>query len=249
MYNTLYNTVVFLRCFEHCSIVDWYHLNGLDLTQVRIHREGYPTLIVVGLTLAIVNLLVKTLSKRKRMWFMMPVSVGIWGFFAWFFRNPERTIPIAKHQVISPADGKIVAVERVRENEYFQDDRLKVSIYMSALNVHVNRIPLTGTVRYVKYHPGKYLVAFHPKSSELNERSTIVIADAADNQILVRQIAGFLARRIVTYSQVGQEVTVGDELGFIKFGSRCDIFLPVDTEILVDLDDRVCGGETVIAQL
>jgi len=216
---------------------------------VRIHREGYPTLTVVGLTLAVLNLITQTFIKRKTLWFMMPVSFGIWGFFAWFFRNPERAIPIATNQVISPADGKIVAIERVRENEYFKDDRLKVSIYMSALNVHVNRIPLTGTVRYVKYHAGKYLVAFHPKSSELNERSTIVIADADDNQILVRQIAGFLARRIVTYSQIEQAVTVGEELGFIKFGSRCDIFLPVDTKVLVDLDEHVCGGETVIAQL
>jgi phosphatidylserine decarboxylase len=217
---------------------------------VSIHREGYPTLTFVGLTLAVMNLLTQVLSSQNSLlWITLPVSLGILGFFAWFFRNPERTIPLSINQVISPADGKIVAIERVRENEYFQDDRLKISIYMSALNVHVNRIPLTGEVCYVKYHPGKYLVAFHPKSSELNERSTIVIADAEGKQILIRQIAGFLARRIVTYSQVQQAVTVGEELGFIKFGSRCDVFLPPDTEVFVNLDQHVRGGETVIAQL
>ena len=217
---------------------------------MRIHREGYPTLTFVGLTLAIINLLIQTLSKRNHiLWFTLPASLGVWGFFAWFFRNPERTIPQSPNQVIAPADGKIVAIEHVQENEYFQDSRLKVSIYMSALNVHVNRIPLTGTVSYVKYHAGKYLVAFHPKSSELNERSTIVIANADGKQILVRQIAGFLARRIVTYSQIGQSVNVGEELGFIKFGSRCDIFLPANTNVAVSLDQQVCGGETLIAQL
>jgi phosphatidylserine decarboxylase len=217
---------------------------------VHIHREGYPTLTFVGLILTAVNLLIKTLVKRdKLLWFTVPVSLGVWSFFAWFFRDPERKIPLSTNQVISPADGKIVAIERVLENEYFHDDRLKVSIYMSALNVHVNRVPMTGVVSYVKYHAGKYLVAFHPKSSELNERSTIVISNADSKQILVRQIAGFLARRIVTYSQVQQSVTVGEELGFIKFGSRCDVFLPLDTEVLVSLDQHVCGGETVIAQL
>ena len=217
---------------------------------MRIHREGYPTLIFVGLILAVVNLLTQTLSKHEPiLWVTVPVSIGIWGFFAWFFRNPERTIPEAINQVISPADGKIVAIERVQENEYFQDERLKVSIYMSAFNVHLNRIPMIGKVSYVKYHAGKYLVAFHPKSSELNERSTIVIVNADGNEILIRQIAGFLARRIVTYSQVGQTVTVGEELGFIKFGSRCDIFLPADTKVFVTLDQHVRGGETVVAQL
>jgi len=216
---------------------------------VRIHREGYPTLTFVGLILAVVNLLTQTLSKSNRLWFTIPASLGVWGFFAWFFRNPERTIPQAINQVISPADGKIVAIERVQENEYFKDERLKVSIYMSALNVHLNRIPMTGEVSYVKYHAGKYLVAFHPKSSELNERSTIVIANTDGKEILIRQIAGFLARRIVTYSQVQQKVTVGEELGFIKFGSRCDVFLPADTKVFVTLDEQVRGGETVIAQL
>lgn len=216
---------------------------------MRIHREGYPTLTFVGLILAVVNLLTQTLSKSNRLWFTIPASLGVWGFFAWFFRNPERTIPQAINQVISPADGKIVAIERVQENEYFKDERLKVSIYMSALNVHLNRIPMTGEVSYVKYHAGKYLVAFHPKSSELNERSTIVIANTDGKEILIRQIAGFLARRIVTYSQVQQKVTVGEELGFIKFGSRCDVFLPADTKVFVTLDEQVRGGETVIAQL
>lgn len=210
---------------------------------MRIHKEGYPTLILVGSILLLLNLLF-----TQALVIILPVSVAVWGFFAWFFRDPPRSTPDSPGTVYSPADGTIVAVERVNEGEYFGSERLKVSIYMSPLNVHLNRVPLSGEVRYTKYHPGKYLLAFHPKASELNERNTVVFADGAGREVLVRQIAGFLARRIVSYMQAGHPVTAGEELGFIKFGSRCDVFLPADATITVVLDQRVHGGETPIAR-
>ena len=217
-------------------------IEGCD---VRIHREGYPTLIAVGIGLAILNVIVWNQGGLR---YTVPISLVVWGFFAQFFRDPPRNTPNVSDQVIAPADGTIVDIQRVTEPEYFGDERLKISIYMSALNVHLNRVPLTGTVKYAKYHPGKYLVAFHPKASELNERSTIVLADGQAREVLVCQIAGLLARRIVTYLQPGQAVQAGDELGFIKFGSRCDVFMPVDAQPLVVLDQRVRGGETAIAR-
>ena len=167
-----------------------------------------------------------------------------------FFRNPPRAIPLdCPDGVLSPADGAIVAIERIVEKEFFQDERLKISIYMSALNVHVNRVPVSGTVMYTRYHPGQYLVAYHPKASELNEHNTIVLADSQGRQILVRQIAGLLARRIVCYLEAGQPVAMGAELGYIKFGSRCDVFLPPDSAVKVSLKDRVKGGESILATL
>lgn len=210
---------------------------------MRIHREGYPTLMFVGGILAILNLLI---GKRRSI--TLPLFLMIWGFFAQFFRNPPRATPNLPNHIIAPADGTIVAIEQVTESEYFQGERLKISIYMSALNVHVNRVPMNGKVTYVRYHPGKYLVAFHPKASELNERSTIVMKDSDGREILVRQIAGILARRIVTYLQPGQNVQAGEELGFIKFGSRCDVFLPVDAVPLVQLNQLVYGAETPLAR-
>jgi phosphatidylserine decarboxylase len=215
---------------------------------VRIHREGRQTLTFVGGALILINLLM-LFASRGLLRLTAPLSLGVWGFFAWFFRDPDRVTPVAPGVVYASADGTVVAVEQVIESEYFGDDRLKVSIYMSPLNVHLNRVPLTGEVRYVKYHPGDYLVAFHPKASELNERASVVITGAGGHDVLVRQIAGFLARRIVTYLQPGQAVTAGDELGFIKFGSRCDIFLPLGATVLVALGERVYGGETPIAQI
>lgn len=212
---------------------------------MTLHREGYPTLIFVGSILLILNLLLKPF---KLLWVSIPLSVVIFGFFAQFFRNPTRTTPPITDEIIAPADGTIVAIETVMESEYFNAECLKISIYMSALNVHVNRNPINGTVKYTKYHPGKYLVAYHPKSSELNERSTIVIADANGREVLVRQIAGLLARRIVTYSTKDQAVKAGSELGFIKFGSRCDVFLSPEATPLVALDQPVRGGETLIAR-
>jgi phosphatidylserine decarboxylase len=183
------------------------------------------------------------------LWVTLPLAIIVWVFFLQFFRNPSRTIAQAPNGVVSPADGTIVAIETVLEDEYFNTQRLKISIYMSALNVHLNRVPITGKVVYMRYHAGKYLVAFHPKASTLNERNTLVIANAQHQEVLVRQIAGLLARRIVSYLWMNQAVNVGNELGFIKFGSRCDVFLPLDSKILVQLNEKVRGGESVLAHL
>lgn len=217
---------------------------------MTIHREGRETLLIVSGVGVVLTLILTVLTQQAWVFIALIILTGLaLGFFAWFFRNPPRTAPIEANQVVSPADGTIVAIERVTEGEYFKAERLKISIYMSPLNVHLNRAPFDGTVRYVKYHAGKYLMAFHPKSSELNERNTVVLADSAGREVLVRQIAGFLARRIVSYIVAGQPVTVGQELGFIKFGSRCDVFLPVDAQAHVALQDKVRGGETVLALL
>jgi len=165
-----------------------------------------------------------------------------------FFRNPKRIAQESETQIIAPADGKIVIIEEVEEPEYFQDKRLQVSIFMSPLNVHVTRYPVTGDIKFSKYHPGKYLVAWHPKSSELNERTTIVIDNPNYGSILYRQIAGAVARRIVNYAEVGDKAVQGHDAGFIKFGSRIDLFLPIGTPLNVELNEHVKGGVTVISE-
>ncbi|MBZ0287831.1 MAG: phosphatidylserine decarboxylase family protein [Anaerolineae bacterium] len=213
---------------------------------MRLHREGYPTLAFLAGVLFLLNLLFGRFPAPVRRGLALASAV-VFGLFAQFFRNPDRTTPDRTDCIVAPADGTIVAVERVREKEYFDDERLKISIYMSALNVHLNRVPISGTVVYRRYHPGKYLVAFHPKASELNERNTIVIETPDGQTLLVRQIAGIMARRITSYPQVGDTVRAGDELGFIKLGSRCDVFLPVDCPVHVRLQDKVKGGETILA--
>jgi phosphatidylserine decarboxylase len=167
----------------------------------------------------------------------------------YFFRLPERKFEPSAGVVYAPADGKVVVIEEAEEKEYFKDKRLQVSIFMSPLNVHSNRYPVSGKVKYVKYHPGKYMVAWHPKSSELNERSTVVVETADGKEILIRQIAGAVARRIVTYSKENEIVTQGDELGFIKFGSRVDIFLPLGTVIEVPILQQVRANKDVIAKI
>jgi len=166
-----------------------------------------------------------------------------------FFRNPKRTTPINEKHLISPVDGKVVIVEEVFEKEYFKDTRLQVSIFMSPLNVHVTRYAMSGTVKFSKYHPGKYLVAWHPKSSELNERTTIVLENESFGEILYRQIAGAVARRIVNYAQEGTQVVQGEDAGFIKFGSRVDLFLPLNTQLNVKVNDVVKGGVQTIAHI
>jgi len=166
-----------------------------------------------------------------------------------FFRNPKRTTPINEKHLISPVDGKVVIVEEVFEKEYFKDKRLQVSIFMSPLNVHVTRYAMSGTVKFSKYHPGKYLVAWHPKSSELNKRTTIVLENESFGEILYRQIAGAVARRIVNYAQEGTQVVQGEDAGFIKFGSRVDLFLPLNTQLNVKVNDVVKGGVQTIAHI
>jgi phosphatidylserine decarboxylase len=215
---------------------------------MRIHREGYPLLATLAGILFLANVAAVRRLPRSLSRGIAVASALTFGFFARFFRDPVRVIPVVKDGIIAPADGTVVALERVREGEYFCDERLKLSIYMSALNVHVNRVPVTGEVVYTKYHPGKYLVAFHPKASELNERNTCVIETPDGKRLLIRQIAGILARRIVFYPNIGQTVQAGDELGFIKLGSRCDVFLPLDCSINVQMGQKVKGGETVLAE-
>jgi phosphatidylserine decarboxylase len=164
-----------------------------------------------------------------------------------FFRNPKRTVVINENHILAPVDGKVVVIEEVFESEYFKDKRLQISIFMSPINVHVTRYGLSGIVKFSKYHPGKFLVAWHPKASEENERTTVVIENKTFGEILYRQIAGALARRIVNYAEEGMQVIQGTDAGFIKFGSRVDIFLPLGTPVNVVLNQKAIGGKTIIA--
>ena len=164
-----------------------------------------------------------------------------------FFRNPKRVSPVNSNHLMAPADGKIVVLEETVEHEYFKDRRIQVSIFMSPFNVHVNRYPISGEVKFTKYHPGKFLVAWHPKSSTENERTTIVVESEKTGPILLRQIAGALAKRIILYAKKGEKCSQGHDMGFIKFGSRVDLFLPLDAKINIKLNDIVKGGQTIIA--
>lgn len=213
-----------------------------------IHKEGRliialncAALIAIG---AVVFVRIPAIS-----WLYVALALILLGLVVQFFRNPVRKIPNADNNLVyAPADGTICVIEEVDELEYFRDRRLQVSIFMSPLNVHVNRNPIGGRIAYFRYHPGKYLVAWHPKSSTDNERTTLVYA-AEHAEILMRQIAGAIARRIRWYVSEGQEVEQGEDMGFIRFGSRVDLFLPLDAQIMVKLKDQVRGNETVIARL
>ncbi len=214
-----------------------------------IHKEGYRILGGLFVTLAVINIMVRNLTDDYNLIFATTaLSVFLFLFTAYFFRNPKRYIVAEDDMVLSPCDGRVVAIEEVYEPEYFKDKRLQVSIFMSPTNVHVNWTPISGEVKYTKYHPGKYLVAWHPKSSVKNERTSIVIEDEDGVEVLVRQIAGALARRIVNYCEEGTEIEQGKQLGFIKFGSRIDLFLPLDSRLEIDLKQKVKGGKTVIAR-
>ena len=215
-----------------------------------IHKEGHKILVATGTVLLAINIGLWYLSSLGHdLTVILAVASGVTFFcVTWFFRKPRRTHLIDQQYIVSPADGKIVTIEEVHETEYFHEKRLLVSIFMSPSNVHINWNPISGLVKYVKYHPGKYLVAYHPKSSTHNERNTMVI-EGDGVEILVRQIAGLLARRIVHYVKVGEEVMQGGEFGFIKFGSRIDLFLPLDAEIMVDMKQKVKGGKTIIAKI
>jgi phosphatidylserine decarboxylase len=217
---------------------------------MKLHREGKTTImlafsvlviLIVGVSFLPAGNLVKTLL-------VVPFLV-LFLLILWFFRIPERKINIRGNGVIAPADGKVVVIERVREDEYFKDERIQISIFMSPLNVHQNVYPVDGEVVYTKYHKGDYLVAWHPKSSTLNERSTIVLRSEKGTDILVRQIAGAVARRICTYSVIGEKVKQGQELGFIKFGSRVDIFLPLNAVIKTHLNQKSFNKITLLAGL
>ncbi|TVR71500.1 MAG: phosphatidylserine decarboxylase family protein [Marinilabiliales bacterium] len=215
---------------------------------MKIHKEGYKILITLLGILTAANILIWLLLEPGSLLLrvFLAVSVAFLLFVLWFFRLPGRDMELNDNLVIAPADGKIVAIEETDENEFFNDKRLQVSIFMSPLNVHVNLFPITGTVSYFKYHPGKYLVAWHPKASSANERSSVVV-DNGSHAVLVRQIAGVLARRIVCYARPGEKVDQGQELGFIKFGSRVDLFLPTDIKLNVQIGQKVNGKSSVIA--
>lgn len=218
---------------------------------MTIHKEGTGTLLVTVLTLALINGAACYFAPDSTVLhtFLWIASAVLFLIVLQFFRKPTRKTPINPQHIIAPADGKVVVIEEVTESEYFHDRRIQVSIFMSPLNVHINYNPLSGIVSYFKYHPGKYLVAWHPKSSTENERTTIVTRHENGTEVLFRQIAGALARRLCWYVDKGTEVTQGQEFGFIKFGSRIDLFLPLTAKINVRLDDRPVGGETVIAEL
>lgn len=217
---------------------------------ISIHKEGKKILIQTLLILAAINFLVFWLVDIN--WvetLVLITSVIVYLLVLQFFRNPTRHTPMEAGKVIAPADGKVVVIEEIDEQEYFKGKRIQISIFMSPINVHVNRYPVSGKVTYAKYHPGAYLVAWHPKSSLLNERTSVVTKTANGSEVMFKQIAGAMARRIIMYAKEGQKVLQGKDSGFIRFGSRVDIILPVDANVLVKVGDKARGGEQVIAEL
>ncbi len=217
---------------------------------MKLHREGYSILFSAILLFVAIVLGLELLGAPICLLYIASGILTIVFFLlAQFFRVPKRSITDELGQITCPSDGKVVVIEKVHEPEYFKDDRIQVSIFMSPLNVHVQWTPMAGLIRYAVYHTGKYLVAWHPKSSTENERTTLVVEDSKGREVLFRQIAGAVARRIRFYINPGDMVKAGDEVGFIKFGSRIDIFLPLDADIHVILEDKVKGRETLLATL
>lgn len=214
------------------------------------HKEGHKiifvTLVIVVAAFLLVDSFI-TLSWLRTLFLIVLLAFFI--LILQFFRNPKRLTSLNSKQVVSPVDGKIVVIEEVFEKEYFKDKRLQISVFMSPINVHVTRYPIGGNVIYSKYHPGKYLVAWHPKASEENERTTVVVENETYGKVLYRQIAGALAKRIVNYAKQNDKAVQGADSGFIKFGSRVDLFLPLDTKVKVQLNQKVRGGESIIAEI
>jgi phosphatidylserine decarboxylase len=214
------------------------------------HKEGAKIILISTSLTIIILLLSRAFIPIK--WLEMTIQLITLGFLIiilQFFRNPKRTVLINDYHIIAPVDGKVVVIEEVFEPEYFKDKRMQVSIFMSPLNVHVTRYAVNGLIKYSKYHPGKYLVAWHPKASIENERTTIVIETKAFGEILYRQIAGALAKRIINYAEEGTQVVQGEDAGFIKFGSRVDLYLPLGTKINVQLNQKAVGGKTIVASV
>jgi len=212
------------------------------------HKEGYKIILItlvlgIAMSLAAEFYIVNNYLRST----IMLLAIVMLVLVLQFFRNPKRTINTSQDHVVSPVDGKVVVIEEVFEKEFFNEKRLQVSVFMSPINVHVTRYPVAGKVVFSKYHPGKFLVAWHPKSSEENERTTVVVNSKNFGDVLHRQIAGALARRIVNYAEKGQQVTQGSDSGFIKFGSRVDVFLPIGTKLDVKLNDVVKGGTSILA--
>ena len=214
------------------------------------HKEGHKIIFITFVIVVASFLLVDNFISIK--WLQTLIMITLFVFLILilqFFRNPKRTSSLNEKTVVSPVDGKVVVIEEVFEKEYFKENRLQVSVFMSPLNVHVTRYPISGNIIFSKYHPGKYLVAWHPKSSEENERTTVVIENKTYGKVLYRQIAGALAKRIVNYAKPNDKALQGTDSGFIKFGSRVDLFLPLDTKLNVTLNQKVKGGESVIAEI
>jgi phosphatidylserine decarboxylase len=217
---------------------------------IRFHKEGYKIISITFIIAIAAILLAENFIDIN--WLVKTIQVLVLGFVIivlQFFRNPKRITVLNDHQIIAPVDGKVVVIEEVEEPEYFKDKRLQISIFMSPINVHVTRYAMSGIIKYSKYHPGKYLVAWHPKASTENERTTVVIENKTIGQILYRQIAGALAKRIINDAKEDDKVLQGTDAGFIKFGSRVDLYLPLGTKINVKLGDKVKGGVQVVAEI
>jgi phosphatidylserine decarboxylase len=221
------------------------------MKKMTFHKEGYTSLALCILFIFVLNAAIQFYFPQAIAvkWLFYILSLALFVIIVQFFRNPHFDITQDEKVVLCPADGKVVVIEETVEEEYLKDKRIQVSVFMSPVNVHVNRNPISGVVKYFKYHPGKYLVAWHPKSSTENERTTVVTENSAGTPVLFRQIAGALARRIVWYVKEGDKVEQGDQFGFIKFGSRVDLFLPLGSKINVEIGEVVKGGRTVIAEL
>jgi phosphatidylserine decarboxylase len=215
---------------------------------MTIHKEGYKVIRNVFLALLILNIGIHLLTHPKALhWSVLGASLILLFIVVRFFRVPSREVPLGENNILCPADGRIVAIEETTENEFFKDKRLQISIFMSIWNVHVNWHPIEGKVEYYKHHPGKFMLAKHPKSSLLNERATLAIRKDEEKAVMVRQIAGAAAKRIVTYANVGKEINQSEQIGIIKFGSRVDVFLPVNVKIKVKLKEKVAAKKTVLA--
>ncbi len=217
---------------------------------MKLHKEGFWIIPVSAVLISLLYMLLTWLIGHPiANWTLGTAAVIFWFLIIYFFRVPKFNTPSGENLVIAPAEGKVVVIEKTTEEEYLKEERIQVSIFMSPLNVHVNRSPVAGIIDYFKYHPGKYLVAWHPKSSTENERTSIAFTDKNGVSILMRQIAGAVARRICFYKKEKDQVNPGEEVGFIRFGSRVDLFLPLDAEIKVNIGDKTTCGETVIAEL
>lgn len=215
---------------------------------MKLHKESKGTIIVATIIVAVLGFLAIYFLKAWSLLVIIPLLI-LYGLVFWFFRVPDREIADHKENVIAPVDGKVVMIKEVQETEFLKEKAIQVSIFMSPLNVHICRFPVSGKVVYKKYHPGKYLVAWNEKSSTDNERTTIAVESLTNHKVVFRQIAGYVARRIVFYCNEGNTAKAGHEFGFIKFGSRMDVFLPLDTEIICKIGDKTTGGIDVIAKM
>lgn len=217
---------------------------------MSLHREGRMTILLVFLVLVLAGVTGYLINTALILKILIPAPFFIlFLLILWFFRIPQRKPVKDENKIVAPADGKIVVIEKTTEMEYFRDERIQISIFMSPLNVHQNVYPLSGSIRYTQYHKGQYLVAWHPKSSTLNERATVVVQHKNGTEILIRQIAGAVARRICTYAKPGDTAQQSSEFGFIKFGSRVDVFLPLDAKIACRVDQKAVNKQTILAEL